>query len=69
MTQPKNIHDAMRRALALVYAVRNDLRDYLERPEEYHAPEYFQDPYDAVEDALCVLQYVKCELSKNNKWE
>lgn len=67
ITKPENLHAGVRRALTLVYAARNDLHDYLARPEDYAAPEFFKDPHLALNEALSLLLYVNAELYKENK--
>ena len=58
MSNPKNIHDALRHAQNLVSAIETDVNAYLENPAEYE-PEYFEDVRDAATEAKRMLAYIR----------
>lgn len=61
MSEPKNIHDGLRRLQALVTSIEIDLSNYLDAPQDYTA-EYFQDVLAAASDAKNLIGYVRSKL-------
>lgn len=61
MTDPRNIHDGLRRLQCLVNGIEIDLTRYLDRPQDY-TPEYFEDLLLSARDAMDMVVYVRSEL-------
>lgn len=61
MSEPKSIHDGLRRLQTLVSAVEMDVANYLDRPQDYTA-EYFEDVLTAVQESIDLVVYVRSEL-------
>ena len=65
-TDPKNIHDALRRLSVLVSCIGRDTQQFLEDPTAYVASEYFSDVLDTANDAQHLVVWIRTELRKKN---
>jgi hypothetical protein len=58
-TNPRSLHDAMRRISALAYAARLDLHEFRENPAEYDGGEYMNAVAEAVVEIEEIAMWVR----------
>jgi hypothetical protein len=61
-TNPKSIHDALRRLTVLIGSAAIDTNAFVDEPEEYSPEEFFEPVALALHDAQVLLRWVREEL-------
>ena len=67
MSNPKNIHDALRHLHNLTMAIAEDLTRYMDDDQMQYDAEYFEDVKAAALDAHLLVTWIKDNLKEMNK--
>lgn len=67
MRKPETTLDAVDQVHTLLMAASDDLTRYLDAPEDYFAPEYFESVNAAVLDAHMLVSWIKDQLKGEAK--
>jgi hypothetical protein len=62
MTEPKSIQDALRRLDAMTAAIDHDLEVYLDTPEDFEAPAFFEDVLLASNKVRSLVAWIRSDM-------
>jgi hypothetical protein len=63
-TDPKSIHDALRRLTVLIGSTAIDVNAFIDEPGGYSAGEFFEPVALALHDAQVLLRWIRDELKE-----